>query len=286
MPGLSALGQLSAVVTGANKGIGFEISAKLLDAGVSVVVSARNRSLGEEATAQLQQTRNGHLLVGFVELDVTNDESVAQAGKRISKLLGGKLDILVNNAGTAFLDRQFGRDEAYATVDTNTFGTMRVTRALLPYLEQSPAGRVVNINSIEHSLSPLSTALQRLFRDPKLDDALIIHLMQEFANGTTGRGPPREWGRVTMYHASKVGQMAFTVALAGELTAAGSSVTVVACCPGFCRTDMSSYCYGQGQGQKSAAQGADTPVWLALMSGDKAQASNGGFFTERRQYQW
>ena len=70
---------MSAVVTGSNKGIGFEICRQLLGAGFSVVVTARNRELGEEATQRLRREPNGHLVAGFVEMDVSDDESVARS---------------------------------------------------------------------------------------------------------------------------------------------------------------------------------------------------------------
>lgn len=108
-----------------------------------------------------------------------------------------------------------------------------------------------------------------------------------------------------MYWASKLGVMAFARLLARELGVKHQSeidsegtamtddpganpdhVTVVSCCPGFCRTDMSSYCYGEGQGEKSAEEGADTPVWLALMRGADARKSHGKFFTDRQVIRW
>ena len=285
-PGGGPDAQVSAVVTGSNKGIGFEICRQLLGVGISVLVTARNVRRGEEAASRLRREPNGHLVLGFVEMDVSDDDSVARSVSQISDLLDGKLDLLVNNAGIGYPDRFFGSDEARAIVNVNTFGTMRSTRALLPLLSRSCAGRIVNVASIESSLSQLARPLQQRFSDAALTDRQVVDLMNEFVAAVAGGNHRRTgWGG-TMYHASKVGQMAFAGLLARELTTAGSNVTVTSCCPGFCRTDMSDQCYGVGLGHKSAAEGADTPVWLALMSPDNAQKSHGRLFSDRRELAW
>lgn len=332
---------ISAVVTGANKGIGFEICRKLVQANVSVVLTARSVERGEAAVERLRGEVKGrkHLVLGFVQLDVADDASVSESIGRISSLLESagahKLDILVNNAGIAYTDATFGKAEAYETVNVNTFGTMRVTRALLPLMAapsrqnrnagQNVAARIVNVASIESDLShSLSKNLRERFLDKSLSDNGIYDLMMEFVEAVGKKRHRQEgWGG-TMYHASKVGQMAFADVLARELASANAvaeeedktlkkrcvavdssgrananaisntciqrhevgSITIVSCCPGFCRTDMSDFCYGRGSGQKSAAQGADTPVWLALMHGAQARASHGRFYTDRREIAW
>lgn len=214
---------VSAVVTGANKGIGFEICKQLLAANVSVVVTGRDVGRGEQAVSALKQymlpSGREHLVAGFVQLDVGDDASVVQARDEIASLVGGKLDILVNNAGTAYLDRTFGEDEARHTINVNTFGTMRVTRALMPLLaQQSPhdyfhmseanhdtadnnhgvtsravvagrskSGRIVNVASIESSLSDLSPSLRKRFLDPTLTDMGLAALMDEFVTSKRTR---------------------------------------------------------------------------------------------------
>jgi NAD(P)-dependent dehydrogenase (short-subunit alcohol dehydrogenase family) len=279
-------GRPRAVVTGANKGIGFEICRQLLGAGVSVVVTGRSLERGEEATSRLRREPNGHLVLGFVEMDVADNDSVAQSVPRISDLVEGELDLLVNNAGVGYPDRLFGAAEAHDIVNVNTYGTMRATRALLPLLSRACAGRIVNVASIESSLAQLARPLQQRFTDAALNDTKLVALIDEFVASVAAGSHRRDgWGG-TMYHASKVGQMAFAAVLARELTAAQSNVTVVSCCPGFCRTDMSDQCYGVGLGHKSAAEGADTSVWLAVMAPEEARASHGCFFSDRRKLRW
>jgi len=293
---------LIALVTGANKGIGLEICRQLLQANVSVVLTSRSVERGQAATSLLRrEEENGHLVAGFVQLDVADDTSVEKSVDKISELVGGKLDILVNNAGIAFRDDTFGAAEAFETVNVNTLGTIRVTRALLPLLSGKEEGgtkkrktaapsaaRIVNVASIESDLSQsLSKPLQRRFLADALDDEGIRELMMEFVDAV-GKGTQRRAGwKGTMYHASKVGQMAFAQVLTREMARSGSKhITVVSCCPGFVKTDMSSFCYGPGQGHKTPAQGADTPVWLALMHGHAAQQSHGKFFTHREEIDW
>jgi len=272
---------LSAVVTGSNKGIGFEICRQLLQAGVSVIVATRNVQLGEEAARLLQKGHNGHLVLGFVQMDVSDDASVSRSAKRIASLAGGKLDILVNNAGIAYTDNTFGAEEAWATVNTNTIGTMRASRALLPLLSASHSGRIVNIASVEGGLAQVTRPLQERFSDVSLTDAKLVALMQEFVAAAAEAGHKRKGWKGTMYAASKLGQLAFAGILAREFASSGSNMTVTSCCPGFCRTDMSAQCYGPGLGHKSAAEGADTPVWLALMQSEDAKQSHGHFYTDR-----
>jgi carbonyl reductase 1 len=214
-------------------------------------------------------------------MDVADDQSVARSAEGISSLVGAKLDLLVNNAGVAYPDAVFGPAEAQATVNINAIGTIRATRALLPLLSRASAGRTINIASIESSLAQLSRPLQQRVSDVLLTDEKVVALMSEYVDAVASGSQRRMgWGG-TMYHASKVGQLAFAASLARELTRKTSNITVASCCPGFVRTDMSDSCYGPGLGHKSTMEGADTPVWLALMSSDQARASHGYLFADR-----
>ena len=125
----------TALVTGANKGLGKETARQLLAAGHTVYIGARDGARGA-ATAQELGAR-------FVRLDVTDDASVAAAVDRIGA--DGGLDVLVNNAGIALLARN-GPD-ALAVFDTNAVGVVRVTEAALPLLRESANPVVVNVSS-------------------------------------------------------------------------------------------------------------------------------------------
>jgi NAD(P)-dependent dehydrogenase (short-subunit alcohol dehydrogenase family) len=143
------------LITGANKGLGKETARQLIAAGHTVYVSARDEARGAAAA--------GELGARFVQLDVTDDASVAAAFAQVEA--DGGLDVLVNNAGIE--PRLEGNaipvpadetaDSMRATFETNVFGLVRVTRAFLPLLHKSPAPVIVNLSSGLGSLSDLSS---------------------------------------------------------------------------------------------------------------------------------
>ncbi|AEI40486.1 SDR family oxidoreductase [Paenibacillus mucilaginosus] len=132
-----------ALVTGANKGIGYEVARQLGEQGITVLVAARNQSTADETAAQLR--RIGMDAVG-VELDVTNAEHIAALSQRIHNTYG-RLDILVNNAGIWAENGEYEGDAFRDTFEVNTFGPYHLTQALLPLLLKSEAGRIVNQSS-------------------------------------------------------------------------------------------------------------------------------------------
>jgi NAD(P)-dependent dehydrogenase (short-subunit alcohol dehydrogenase family) len=129
-----------AVVTGANRGIGFAIARQLTQQAMHVVVTARGEGLGREALAELQKEG---LAASFFPLDVTSDDSVAALATHLRSAFG-RLDVLVNNAGVA-LDKwvpalDVSMDQFIKTYETNVFGVMRVSRALLPLMREELGG--------------------------------------------------------------------------------------------------------------------------------------------------
>ncbi len=136
-----------ALVTGANKGIGLEIARQLAQAGVFVLIGARDSERGHAAVEQL--TSQG-LTAGFVQLDLLDQASLNAAADSISER-HNRLDILVNNAGVFdFSDGVPSRaslDAARQAMDTNFLGTLAVTQAMLPLLRKSTAARIVNLSS-------------------------------------------------------------------------------------------------------------------------------------------
>ena len=135
-----------AVVTGANKGIGLEIARQLAREGIAVYIGARDEARGREAAEKL---RGEGLDARPLRLDVTDEASVAAAAAFVEKD-AGRLDILVNNAGIAIDDGPpsgVSMDALRRTYETNVFGLVRVTQALLPLLRRSEAGRIVNLSS-------------------------------------------------------------------------------------------------------------------------------------------
>lgn len=217
-----------ALVTGANKGIGFEVARAIAKAGYTVLLGARNPTSGREAEAILT---GEHLDVRFVELDVTRMESISSAAARIGADFG-KLDVLVNNAGIA--DPQDG-PPSRANVDaiervlrTNFLGAVAMAQAVLPLLRKSDAGRIVNVSSDLGSITRHG--------DPTWKYAQV---------------------KVLGYCASKAALNMFTVQLAFELKAQG--ITVNSVNPGFTATDLNAH-----RGQQTVEEGAAEIVRVAL----------------------
>jgi NAD(P)-dependent dehydrogenase (short-subunit alcohol dehydrogenase family) len=222
--------QKTALVTGANKGIGYEIAAGLARRGFRVGVGARDAGRRDEAVAKLQA--EGLDAFG-VPLDVTDDASVAAAAAQLAEQ--GGLDVLVNNAaitgGTPQEPTQVSADQVLAVVDTNVIGVIRVSNAVLPLLRQAPSPRIVNVSSTVGSLG-LQTA-------------------QAEAVGPISAA----------YSPTKTYLNAITVQYAKEL--AGSGILVNAGCPGYVATDLNGH-----RGTRTPEQGAAIFLELATLPDD------------------
>jgi NAD(P)-dependent dehydrogenase (short-subunit alcohol dehydrogenase family) len=191
-----------ALVTGANKGLGFEIARQLGQKGIAVVIGARDADKGTPAVAKL---RSEGLDAHYVQLDVTNDADVrALPGFFSSKF--GRLDILVNNAGIA-LWTEGGVEAFRKTFEVNVFGLVAVTEALLPLLKSSPAGRIVHQSSFLGSLGSIENAQGSV---------------ADFINPA--------------YTSSKAAVNGYTVALAVKTR--GTALKVNAAHPGWVKTDL------------------------------------------------
>jgi NAD(P)-dependent dehydrogenase (short-subunit alcohol dehydrogenase family) len=125
-----------ALITGANKGIGYETARQLVERGYTVFIGARDAERGAHAASLLGAE--------FVQLDVTDDASVSNALAEIDRT-AGRLDVLVHNAGVQ--DLELSGPSALRSFDTNAAGIVRVTEAALPLLKRSPDARVVTVSS-------------------------------------------------------------------------------------------------------------------------------------------
>lgn len=235
-----------ALITGANKGIGLEIARQLGRRGIIVLIGARDAARGREAADGL---RSEGISAHFVQLDVTSQPTIAQAPRRIAAEFG-RLDILVNNAGI-FIDdarpSELDMEVLHRTYETNVFGPVAVTKALLPLLRRSPAGRIVNMSSSLGSLT--------LTSDPGWAFADLNFLA---------------------YHSSKTALNAITVQFAKALR--DTPIKVNAADPGYTATDMNHH-----QGRRSVEQGARAAVHLATLPED---GPTGGFFDEDGPLPW
>jgi NAD(P)-dependent dehydrogenase (short-subunit alcohol dehydrogenase family) len=236
----------TALVTGANKGIGLEIARGLGRLGYEVWLGSRDQARGEAAVAGLvSEGMKTHLLL----LDVTDNDSVASAAEEMAKQVD-HLDVLVNNAGISTGWGPPSEDtieNVQAIYAVNVFGTIRTTHAFLPLLKVSPAPRIVMISSTLGSLAWAS--------DFEAEMAQV---------------------NLLGYNSSKSALNAVTVAFAKELGPVGFKVN--AGCPGYTSTDLN-----QHSGPRTPEQGAAIGVRLATLDSD---GPNGGFFDDAGVVAW
>jgi len=228
-----------ALVTGANKGIGLQIAKDLATHGFTVLVGSRDLEKGETAAKSVGADARA------VQLDVTDQTSITAAAERIRNEFG-RLDVLVNNAGISHAGRP-GRasenlgdvnslvsaplDDVRLVFETNVFGVIAVTQAMLPLLREAPAGRIVNLGSSGGSLT--------LNSDPANPHRAM------FGN----------------YSVSKSASHAVTLAFALALESTRIKVNIA--CPGFTSTALNNF-----NGTRTVEQGAREAVRLALIGAD------------------
>lgn len=239
MPDTSSSSKI-ALITGANKGIGLETARQLGRQGITVLLGSRDASRGQAAADRLQ---GEGITAHHLPLEVTDAGSITAAAVRIEKEFG-RLDILVNNAGV--LD--YAGEATPGTVpmktlrdtfDTNFFGLIAVTQAMLPLLRKAPAGRIVNLTSILGSLAEHADANSPIYNS-----------------------------KFIAYDASKAAVNMFTNHLAHELR--DTPVKVNAAHPGWVKTDM-----GGPEAPMPVEEGAKTSVTLATLP---ENGPSGGFY--------
>ena len=229
-----------ALVTGANRGIGLQIAKELAAHGYTVLVGSRDIENAKAAAEGIGADACA------LQLDVTDKASIAAAAERV-RIEFGRLDLLVNNAAISHAGKP-GRsleqimeasrasvaslDEVRAVWETNVFGVLAVTQAMLPLLSEAPAGRIVNVSSGVGSLT--------LNADPAFPYRSIF-------------GP--------VYPASKTALNAITLAMMVELESTGIKVNLVS--PAFTKTNLNGY-----EGTETVEEGAAEAVRVALLGPD------------------
>lgn len=232
----------SALVTGANKSIGFEVARQLAQKGIYVYLGSRNLENGLEAVNQLKA--EGLENVEAIQLDVTNDESVKSARIELGKKTK-VLDILINNAGIyggypqTSLDATI--DQFKATYDANVYGVVRVTQAFIDLLKKSATPRIVNLSSSQGSIT--------LHSDPS-------YIYYDY--------------KAAVYLSSKSAMNMYTVVLAYELK--DSNFKINAVCPGYTKTDFNGH-----RGPGSVEEAGMRILKYALVDKD---GPTGKFFSE------
>ncbi|XP_075399485.1 carbonyl reductase [NADPH] 1-like [Tenrec ecaudatus] len=270
-----------AVVTGANKGIGFAITRELCrHFSGDVVLAARDAERGQAAVQQLQTEG---LSPRFHQLDIDDPQSIGALRDFLRREYGG-LDLLVNNAAIAFKDADPTpfHVQAEVTLKTNFFGTRNVCTELLPLIK--PQGRVVNVSS-EASVIALkycSPELQEKFRNDTITEEELVALMNKFIEDAKKGVHQKEGWPHHAYGVSKIGVTVLSRIYARNLSAQrpGDKILLNACCPGWVRTDMTG-----PNATKSPEEGAETPVYLALLPSD-AEGPHGQFVMEKKVEQW
>jgi NAD(P)-dependent dehydrogenase (short-subunit alcohol dehydrogenase family) len=238
-----------ALVTGANKGIGFEVARDLARKGFHVFLGARDTEAGEAAAEKLraegvkeeygENKRHGAITV--LKIDVSKPDSIRRAAEEFSRK-SDRLDTLVNNAGILLDDDKdvlmVAPEIFETTLRTNTLGALLVSQTFVPFLKKSAAPRIVNVSSGGGQLT----------------------------DGADGWAPA--------YCISKTALNGVTAQLAAALP----KFAVNSVCPGWVRTDM-----GGSNATRSVAEGASGVVWLAS---EAPQSMTGKFFRDRKVIPW
>lgn len=244
---MSFANQRTALITGANRGIGYEIARQLSRSGLIALLGVRDPERGADACRRLN---DDGLDAHAVTLDVTDPATIQSAVGRIKDQFG-RLDVLLNNAGimidakTRITDLGIGLLEN--TLETNAFGPLLLCQAFIPMMREQRYGRIVNMSSTLGSLTD------------------IMHPDSSYQTV----GSPA-------YRLSKTLLNGVTVMLAKELQ--GSNILVNSVCPGWVRTDM-----GGDRAPLTPEEAAATPVWLATLPDD---GPTGGFFRDRQPIPW
>ena len=229
-----------ALITGANRGLGFETARQLGGQDVKILLAARTKEKAEEAAKTLQAEG---LDIEPVQLDVTKDTDINELAQHIENQYG-RLDILINNAGIVKGENLFGNstleipvEDIRDTFETNFIAPIKITRALLPLLKKSEAGRIVNLSSILGSNSEGSNPESVIYE----------------AKGLA-------------YNASKAALNTFTIHLAHAVQ--GTNIKVNSVHPGWVKTEL-----GTDAAPMEIVDGAKTSVAMATLGADGPTAS-------------
>lgn len=244
-----------ALITGANRGIGYETARQLGERGTTIFATARDEQRGEEATETL---REEGIDARFLPLDVTDEATIEAAARSVEDEFG-RLDVLVNNAGVSLGGNssegerppsEVTAEMMHRTYEVNVFGVVAVTHAMLPLLRQAPVGRIVNVSSELGSMALLASSKDRF---------------NELA-----------------YDSSKAAVNAMTLVYAAELR--DTNVLVNAAAPGYTSTALHDF-----SGGRPVEEGASFVVRAATLSADGPSGQFIGpseYFDEDHGLQW
>jgi NAD(P)-dependent dehydrogenase (short-subunit alcohol dehydrogenase family) len=236
--------QTSVLITGGNKGLGFEAARRLAEQGWMIFLGSRDEDRGRAAADRLT---GGGANVVMVPLDVTSDESVADAVRLVQKHTE-RLDVLINNAGAPgrlVAPADATADEIHSVYDTNVYGPVRVTHAFLPLLRAADRPRVVMVSSAAGSFAVVT------------DPAQPVSKMHELAYTSSKAA----LNMITVRYAQALPEITFNAVTPGEVANRA-----------FAATDMNNH-----TGQLTVTEGTDPIIQLAMTDADGPT----GAFTDR-----
>ncbi|XP_060062652.1 carbonyl reductase [NADPH] 1-like [Ylistrum balloti] len=270
-----------AVVTGANKGVGYAIVrglCKQFDG--DVYLTGRNEELCLKAVEDLKKEGCN---AKFHQMDITKLETINKLKTFLQDNYGG-LDILVNNAGIAYKQASTApfSEQAEVTIRTNFTGTLDVCEELFPLLR--PHARVANVSSMasQFALKKCSIDIQKKLVDiPHISMSELKTMLDQFVDAAKkGTTDESGWPK-SGYGVSKIGVTVMSMIQQRELLKdARTDIVVNACCPGYVDTDMTSH-----KGTKTIDEGADTPLYLAMLPPDTT-SPKGNYVSDRKIGKW
>ncbi|KAF3930851.1 hypothetical protein ABW19_dt0203239 [Dactylella cylindrospora] len=273
-----------AIVTGANKGIGYHTVRNLIlrsKSPILVYAAARDTARGTKAVNDIlaeapiaAALKEKSSVLKFIPLDITSSASIQTFKEKIQADHGtNSIDVLINNAGIAF---GFGENPAKDIMDVNYWGTKHLTEALIPLIKHDGTGRIVILGSRVGNLNDFSTELSTQFRDKNLTfeqlDGLVNRFLTEHEAGINKEDWPSEpW---VPYKVSKVFDTALTRIFARE----NPDILINSVCPGWVKTDL-----GGQNAPGTAEEGSGTPVFVAL---EDLKGVTGEFWGEEKVISW
>ena len=274
---MSTTKQRIILVTGANKGIGFEVVKKLaknsstIDDDV-ILLGSRDLSRGQEAIKQLGSPPNVHLL----QLDSSSKESIAHATNEIKQKFGGQLDVIINNAGIAKHGSSI--EDARETFATNYYGIKTLNEHMSSLLREN--GRIINVASEVGAwvMHGASKDLQDQYTSPTLTVEQLDRLVEDFLSAVESKtvekiGYTTKLLPMVQYGTSKSALIALTQIEARQRFG-NRNIFIYAVCPGYCSTDLNNH----GAGSRSPAEGADSILYVVNTPND--QLKNGAFYQD------
>lgn len=261
----------TALVTGCNRGIGYHIARGLCVKGYTVVMGCRDDAKAQEAEARLKADVPEAVL-HHVRIDMENPSTFGDAAVSVKEKFGASIDVLVNNAGIADSSKSTVAfpTQADVTIAVNYRSTRKMCEVFLPLIKKG--GRIVSISSSLGSLNIVGNELKKRWLSAATADDIDI-LVDEFVTHAKAGDFKRLGWPKSAYSVSKLAVTTYSRVL-GK---AHPDIHIFACCPGWCRTDMTA-----NNGMKSAEEGADTPLWLATSSECLDSIPQGSFAADRK----